>query len=651
MLLITVLIQWFFVPEKLTSIIKSLNPNKAHGWDEISVRMIKISGDALIPPLITIFNNIITTGIYPTSWKKANIVSIHKKEDKTLVKNYRPISLLPILGKMFEKCIYDSIYSYFESNNLFTSCQSGFRKGDSCVSQLMSIAHKIFLNFDTNPTTDTRGVFLDISKAFDRVWHEGLLFKLKSYGITDNLLSLIKDFLSDRLQRVVLNGKASSWKEVLAGVPQGSILGPLFFLIYINELPTNMESQVRIFADDTSLFSVVNEPQICAMKLNNDLGKISEWARQWKMSFNPDITKQAIEVTFSKKVLPSNLPQLLFNNFVVLNQDVHKHLGLILDKGLTFDHHLKEKIAKANRGIGLIRRLRMYVPRNSLLCIYKAFVRPHLDYADIIYDQPRNDNFTQKLESVQYNAALAITGCFRGSSREKLYNELGLESLYDRRWFRKLIFFYKIINDLSPPYLRRLLPQPNVNTSYNVRNKRLLHPFAARTDRFQSTFFPFCVIIWNNLDPKITNLPTVSSFKSTLLKFIRPNDASVYSVHEPLGVVLLTRLRVGFSHLREHKFRHNFADINDPFCLCRTNAIETTEHYLLYCPNFCLHRNVLFDNLHRNGLTLLPYKSCHLTRILLYSDIDFSIEINRIILSSVIRFLLTSKRFEGSLFS
>ena len=175
------------------------------------------------------------------------------------------------------------IYSYFESNNLFTSCQSGFRMGDSCISQLMSIEHDIFLNFDTNPTTDKRGVFLDISIAFDRVWHEGLLFDLESYGITNNLLPLIKNSLSDRLQRVILNGQASSWKEVLAGVPQGSILGPLFFLIYINELPTNMESQVRIFADDTPLFSVVNEHQICAMKLKNDLGKISEWARQWKM--------------------------------------------------------------------------------------------------------------------------------------------------------------------------------------------------------------------------------------------------------------------------------------------------------------------------------------------------------------------------------
>ena len=186
----------------------------------------------------------------------------------------------------------------------------------------------------------------------------------------------------------------------------------------------------------------------------------------------------------------------------------------------------------------------------------------------------------------------------------------------------------------SPPYLRRLLPQPNVNTSYSMRNKRLIHPFAVRTDRFQSTFFPFCVTRWNNLDPKIINL--LSSFKSTLLKFIRFHDTSVYSVHEPFGVVLLTRLRVGFSNLREHKFRHNFADINDPFCLCCTNSIKTTEHNLLYCPNFCLHRNVIFDNLHCNvGLTLLPYNSCHLTRILLYSDIDFSIEINRIILSSV----------------
>ena len=145
----------------------------------------------------------------------------------------------------------------FECNNLFTSCQSGFRKQDSCVSQLLAITHEIYKHFDANPSLETRAVFLDISKAFDRVWHEGLLFKLKSYGINGSLLKLIASFLSNRLQRVVLNGNCSTWKEVLAGVPQGSILGPLFFLIFINDLPIGLQSNVKIFADDTSLFSVI----------------------------------------------------------------------------------------------------------------------------------------------------------------------------------------------------------------------------------------------------------------------------------------------------------------------------------------------------------------------------------------------------------
>ena len=324
-------------------------------------------------------------------------------------------------------------------------------------------------------------MFLDISKAFDRVWHEGLLFKLRSYGITGNLLLLIKDFLFNRLQRVELNGQFSSWKEIIAGVPRGSILGPLFFIININDLPYDLESNVRIFADDTSLFSKHNNPEICARKLNHDLQKISEWACQWKMSFNPDPSKQAVEITFSKRVNTTNHLQLTFNNSNISRQDVHKHLGLILDSKLSFDHHLKEKIPKCNGGIGLTRRLSVYVSPDSLLGLYKTFFRPRLYYADIIYDQPNNDTFNQRLESVQYNAALAITGCFRGTSQKKLCNELGLESLSDRRWFRKLIFFYKILNGLDPPYLETFLPKQDINSSYNIRNKRSMRTIAART--------------------------------------------------------------------------------------------------------------------------------------------------------------------------
>ena len=177
-------------------------------------------------------------------------------------------------------------------------------------------------------------------------------------------------------------------------------------------------------------------------------------------------------------------------------------------------------------------------------------------------------------ESVQYNAALAITGCIRGTSREKLYNELGLESLSDRRWYRKLIFFYKMLNNLSAPYLKDYVHYSNPTKPYRTRNKRpLLSLDSTRTTRFQGTFFPNCVKIWNELDPELTKLPSLASFKNALLSFVRPTPNSIFGAHNPLGVVLLTRLRVGLSHLREHRFRHNFTVIVDPFCLCRTNSI------------------------------------------------------------------------------
>ena len=297
---------------KLLLLFANLNVNKAHGWDEVSIHMIKICDDSLVKPLMNIFNFSLFSEKFPSNWKKGNIVPIHKKGDKGIIKNYRPVSLLPIFSKIYEKCIYDTLYNFFEDNSLFSSCQSGFRKGDSCISQLLSITHDIFKGFDANPPLDTRGVFLDISKAFDRVWHDGLIFKLKSYGITGSLLSLLNDFLSGRLQRVVINGKTSKWKHVLAGVPQGSILGPLLFLIFINDLPENLVSKPKIFADDTSLFSVVLDQLQSADELNRDLLSINEWAYQWKMSFNPDTSKQAVEVYLSRKLSQAKCPYYFF---------------------------------------------------------------------------------------------------------------------------------------------------------------------------------------------------------------------------------------------------------------------------------------------------------------------------------------------------
>ena len=216
--------------------------------------MIKLCGDSLIYPLKCIFEGGLQEGKYPGCWKKANVVPVHKKESKSLIKNYRSISLLPILGKIFEGSIYKDLFNHFYCHNLFTKNQSGFMPGDSCIFQLLSIVHEISSPLDCNPTIDVRGVFQDISKAFDKMWHEGLLFKLKSHGSGGKLLNLFENYLQERQHRVVINGHSSSWEVIKSCVPKGSVLGPLLFLIYIDDLSNGLSSTCKIFADDTSLF-------------------------------------------------------------------------------------------------------------------------------------------------------------------------------------------------------------------------------------------------------------------------------------------------------------------------------------------------------------------------------------------------------------
>ena len=377
--------------------------NKAHGWDQLSIRMVKACGNSISFPLKLIFKSIINEGVFPEDWKKSNVVPIHIKESKNLIKNSRPISLLPIFSKVFERLVINALFNFFLQNKLFTPCQSGFIPGDSCVSQLLSITHEIYKSFDCSPPTDMRGTFLDISKGFDKVWHEGLIFKLKTYGTDGKLLKLLKNYLTDRQQRVVLNGQTSLWQNICARVPQGSVLGlfcsvPLLVLIYINDLPDGLTSMCKIFADDTSLFSIVNDKSNSNSQLNSDHAKISKWAFQWKMSFTPDPNKQAIEVCFSYKLDKGNYPPLHFNSTNVQVADSQKHLGLVLNSKLNFNEHIESKISKCNKIIGLMKRLSQILSRKSLLTIYKSFVRPNLDYVDIIYDKPLNESFKRRLK-------------------------------------------------------------------------------------------------------------------------------------------------------------------------------------------------------------------------------------------------------------
>ena len=241
---------------------------------------------------------------------------------------------------------------------------------------------------------------------------------------------------------------------------------------------------MRLFADDSSLFLRVRDIQVCQATLTNDLDLITQWAHQWKMQFNPDISKQAIEVIFSqKRTQKPNHPPLIFNGIPIRREADTKHLGLTLDEKLTFRKHVNEKIKKANKGIGLLRFLSRFASRKVLNTIYKLYVRPHLDYGDVIYHEQLSD-CSKLLESVQYNAALIVSGCWRGTSMDKLYDELGWEKLSLRRHFRRLTLFYRILNGLSPSYLKECITPLQNNI----------------TDRFSNSFFPYCQRHYATLD-------------------------------------------------------------------------------------------------------------------------------------------------------
>ena len=336
--------------------------------------------------------------------------------------------------------------------------------------------------------------------------------------------------------------------------------------------------------------------------------------------------------------------------------DEHKHLGIVLDTKLSFSAHIKESISKTRKGIGMLKYLSSYLPRHTLNELYKLYVRPHLDYGDVIYHVPAKicaftqnitlSNMMEKLESVQYSAALAVTRTWRGTSREKLYTELGWESLNLRRWSRRLTLFYKFMNDLTPAYTMNPIP-PFQQSQYSLRNQDVVGRIGARTEQFQSGFYPHCLSEWNKLDPEIRTAPSVAVFKSKLLSKIRSPAQSVFGIHDPKGLSYITQLRFGLSALNFHKFKHNFRDTINP--MCPTNdGVEDTEHFLLHCPSFDEERRDLLAGVFS---LLRPYgyinsSNNFLTKLSLYGDKGLSNDVNRDILQLTLQYIHKTGRFD-----
>ena len=277
-----------------------------------------------------------------------------------------------------------------------------------------------------------------------------------------------------------------------------------------------------------------------------------------------------------------------------------------------------------------------------MLTIYKSFIRPQLDYGDIIYDQTYNASFHQKLELLQYNACLAITitGAIRSTSTEKLYEELRLESLQLRRWFRKLSFFYKLFNSEHPNYPFKLIPLRSSN--YVTRIIHNIPLLKTRHTFFKNSFFSSTIIEWNKLGHNIRNSSSFNIFRKSILKFIRPSANSHFNCHNPKGIKLITRLRIGLSYLREHKSKHSFQDSLDPFCSCGLD-IESTAHFLLHCPMYITGRHTLMSTIKNIDNNLLHLCEPVLIRTLLFGSNSFDT-------NATIEYIISTKRFDEPLF-
>ncbi|KAK3083817.1 hypothetical protein FSP39_003606 [Pinctada imbricata] len=453
-------------------------------------------------------------GQLPKEWKTANVVPIFKKGEKTRAENYRPVSLTSVTCKMLEHIVCSSIMGHLDRHGILHDAQHGFRKQRSCESQLILTTQDLAKSMDDKEQTDL--ILLDFSKAFDKVPHKRLLYKIHHYGIRNSLHSWIGDFLHGRTQQVLLEGVKSSTAPVHSGVPQGSVLGPLLFLLFINDLPEAVSrgSVVRMFADDCALYHTIRS-ETDAIHLQEDLENLQIWERDWMMEFHPKKC-QVLNITAKRKII--HHPYKIHGHTLEV-VDSAKYLGIHIHRNLKWNHHIDQVSKKANNTLAFLRRSLHHCPRSTKIQCYQTLVRPLIEYASVVWDPHTNDNIT-KIEMVQRRAARMVNSDYRTtSSVTNMLNQLGWPTLQERRAHAKVIMLYRVVNHLI------FIPSDNVlvpTISPRGNNSSFLVPYA-RTLTYQRSFFPDTIRIWNSLPSEVVSAPTLGCFKHQMQTInIRP---------------------------------------------------------------------------------------------------------------------------------
>lgn len=483
--------------------------SNAMGFDNIHPKFLKTILPVMLPYITFIFNTILTKSIFPDNWKHAKVIPIPKANNNN---EYRPISILPFLSKVFEKLLHKQIYEHINNNNLLTSRQSGFRPKHSCVTALIDVSEEIRKNIDAGFITFL--VLLDHSKAFDMVDHQILCSKLISvFNFSSSSTRLINSYLSDRRQSVVANNKTSRPLAVTKGVPQGSILGPLLFTIYVNDLPLQLKHcNVHIYADDVQVFISTHIKSIndCLIKLNDDLGHVYTWATSNGLCLNP--IKSKCLMIYSKSIKLSIKPEVVLNNQLIEIVQTTKNLGIIFNNNLTWSDHINTAVGKTYGMLRVLWKTQYFTPVGIRLLLAKTYILPILLYGCEIFSSCDRLSYN-KLEKA-YNAILRyVFGLKKYDHITPFSKKIYGITFSDLLKIRTLTLLHKIINTREPLYLyNRIL------FTRSLRSNDLIQ-FRHRTLTSEWQFFINSIRLWNLLPSNIQFISNAMHFKKALLNF------------------------------------------------------------------------------------------------------------------------------------
>ena len=502
--------------EEVLKELKNLKPNKAPGIDGLHPRVLKELADVIAHPLTLIYKKSLTSEELPSHWLQDIITPIYKKGTRTIAENYRPVSLTCILCKILEKIIVKQIIHHIKANQLATLRQHGFTVGKSVTTNLLEVVNIWTEAIMHNIPVDV--LYLDYQKAFDCVPHKRLIQQVHSFGISGEALNWIESFLSNRKQKVRVNGSESTWASVLSGIPQGSILGPILFSLFVNDIPTFVKSLLSMFADDTKIYIPLSSSD-SMFQLQEDLWILEDWAKSMMMKFHPlkckvlHIGKNNPESRYYMHNEDGSLHKLE-------SVDVEKDLGVYTDKDLKFTTHCQNKINTANKMLMYIKHTFKFIDENMFLLLYKSMVRPHLEFASTVWNPHLKYNI-DAVERVQRRATKML-GTLADLSYTQRLQKLKLETLEYRRRRADLLEAYRImhgIHDIDQSCHCAVCPDKQMfppSLAENTRGHQMKVQIQHATGLRKHYFSTRVAHLWNSLSPKTIRSKSINIFKHNL---------------------------------------------------------------------------------------------------------------------------------------